>query len=82
MITGGEVVLRMILHPGQDQTLVHPPSVVTDRKRAFAVARIRLAKNSAVWHLVCQKQDCQGKRMCRNSENNVALTSWHLVCQK
>jgi hypothetical protein len=50
--------------------------------RGTTLARNRLATNSPVWHLVCQKTDCQGKTLPQNAENKVMLTFWHLVCQK
>src|SRR5260370_41288797 len=39
-------------------------------------------RNSGVWHLVCQKQNCQGTPGDRNAENMGNLTFWHVVCQK
>src|SRR5437870_12830092 len=35
-----------------------------------------------LWHLVCQRKDCQDKPSFRNAENTGTLTFWHLVCQK
>src|SRR5260370_22808585 len=39
-------------------------------------------RNSGLWHLVCQKQNCQGTPGDRNGENMGNLTFWHVVCQK
>src|ERR1700720_1331873 len=33
----------------------------------------------SLWHLVCQKQSCQGGAVSGNAENMGNLTFWHLV---
>jgi hypothetical protein len=56
----------------------HHPLPVT----RVGVGARHIEMDSVIWHLVCQKLECQGKQPPRNAENNSALTFWHLVCQK